>query len=28
VRDVTVGAHYEVTAPVKGRIVVRMLNRS
>lgn len=27
VRDVTVGAHYEITAPVEGRIVVRELNR-
>ncbi len=26
VRDVTVGAHYEVTAPVEGRVVVRALN--
>jgi len=28
VRDVTLGAHYEITAPVEGRIVVRTLNRS
>lgn len=26
VRDVTVGAHYEITAPLEGRIVVRALN--
>lgn len=28
VRDVTLSTHYEITAPVEGRIVVRTLNRS